>query len=339
MTTAAGGPGLQIADSHNDLLLACMHRRERGAGDPFGDDWLPGLRAGGVILQVLPIFTEEQFVGEAALRRTLEIVALAREIADIHRADVGIVESATDIDAIIGSGRIALMIAIEGAEPVGSSVAMFETLHRLGVRMASLTWNRRTMMADGIAESGTGGRLSSLGVEAVAELERLGIVIDISHLSAAGVEHLASVVAGPFIASHSSCRALCDHPRNLTDSQIRLVADSGGFVAMNAFGAFVSDAAPTVDGFVDHIEHAAAIAGEDRVAIGADFIEDLIATVDPILGRQLLVDPTELSFIDDLKAPPDYANLSSSLVERFGADRAARFASANMLGFFRANLP
>lgn len=339
MTSAADRTGLPIADSHNDLLLACMHRRERGAADPFGDDWLPGLRAGGVVLQVLPIFTEEQFVGEAALRRTLEIVALAREIAAIHRSDVGIAESAADIDAIVGSGRIALMIAIEGAEPVGSSVAMFETLHRLGVRMASLTWNRRTMMADGIAESGTGGRLSSLGVEAVAELERLGMVIDISHLSAAGVEHLASVVTGPFVASHSSCRALCDHPRNLTDSQIRLVADSGGFVAINAFGAFVSDTAPTIEGFVDHIEHAAAIAGEDRVAIGADFIEDLIATVDPILGRQLLVDPTELSFIDDLKAPPDYANLSSSLIKRFGADRAARFASANMLGFFRANLP
>ena len=65
-------PLLPIADSHNDLLLACMHRRERGVSDPFGDDWLPGLRAGGVVFQVLPIFTEEQFVGEAALRRTLD---------------------------------------------------------------------------------------------------------------------------------------------------------------------------------------------------------------------------------------------------------------------------
>ena len=332
-------PDLPIADSHNDLLLACMHRRERGASDPFGDDWLPGLRAGGVVFQVLPIFTEEQFVGEAALRRTLEIIALAREIAAVHRADVAIAERADEIEPIIDSGRIALLIAIEGAEPVGSSISMFEILHRLGVRMASLTWNRRTMLADGTAESGTGGRLSSLGVEAVTEMERLGMVVDISHLSAAGVDHLSEVATGPFVASHSSCRALCDHPRNLTDDQIRLVAGSGGFVAVNAFGAFVSEAAPTIDSFVDHIEHAAAVAGEDRVAIGADFIEDLIATVDPILGRQLLVDPAELSFIDDLKAPHHYANLSGRLVERFGTDRATRFASANMLDFFRANLP
>ena len=316
-----------------------MHRRERGAADPFGDDWLPGLRAGGVVFQVLPVFTEEQFVGEAALRRTLEVLSLAREIAGLHHTDVAIVERASDIDRIIGSGRIALLLAIEGAEPVGSSISMFETLHRLGVRMASLTWNRRTMLADGIAESGTGSRLSSLGVEAAAEMERLRMVLDVSHLSAAGVEHLAEVATRAFVASHSSCRSLCDHPRNLTDAQIDLVAASGGFVAVNAFGPFVSETAPTVDAFVDHLEHAAAVAGDDRVAIGADFIDDLVRTVDPILGRQILVDPADLSFIDDLKAPADYADLSTRLVERFGPDRATRFASANMLKFFRANLP
>lgn len=332
------GPRLPIADSHNDLLLACMHRRERGASDPFGDDWLPGLRAGGVVFQVLPIFTEEQFVGEAALRRTLEVIALAREIADIHRADVAIAERAADIDRIIGGGRIVLLLAIEGAEPVGSSISMFETLHRLGVCMASLTWNRRTMLADGTAESGTGGRLSSLGVEAVAEMERLGMVVDISHLSAAGVDHIAEVTTAPFVATHSSCRSLCDHPRNLTDSQIGLVAASGGFVAVNAFGSFVSETAPTIDAFIDHLEHAAAVAGGDRVAVGADFIDDLVRTVDPILGRQLLVDPADLSFIEDLKAPADFVNLSERLIERCGPGRAARFASTNMLDFFRANL-
>ncbi|MCY4425350.1 MAG: membrane dipeptidase, partial [Acidimicrobiaceae bacterium] len=105
MTGAASGSILPIADSHNDLLLACMHRHERGAADPFGDDWLPGLRAGGVVLQVLPIFTEEQFVGEGALRRTLEIIALAREIAAVHRSDVAIAQNAADIDPIIDGGR------------------------------------------------------------------------------------------------------------------------------------------------------------------------------------------------------------------------------------------
>ncbi len=327
---------LPIADAHNDLLLACMHRRERGVADPFGDDWLPGLRAGGVVFQVLPIFTEEQFVGEAALRRTLEIIALAHEIADVHRADVAIVEHGSDIDSVIDSGRIALLLALEGAEPIGSSLSMFETMFRLGVRLASLTWNRRTMLADGTAETGTGGRLSSLGMEAVAEMDRLQMVLDVSHLSDAGLQHVTELSAAPFVATHSSCRALCRHPRNLTDEQIRSVASSGGFVGINAFGAFVSETTPTLEGFVDHIAHAARLAGDEHVGIGADFIDDLVRTVDPILGRQLLVDPDEISLIDTLKAPADFARLSSQLVERFGVQRARGFASANMVDFFRS---
>ena len=334
------GPPPAVADCHNDLLLACQHRRERGVADPFGDDWLPGLRAGGVVLQVLPIFTEEQFIGEGALRRTLEILELAREIAVLHRHDVGIVETASDLTEILADGRIGLLLALEGAEPVGSSLSILEVMWRLGVRMASLTWNRRTMMADGVGETDTGGRLSSLGVEAVAEMERLGMVVDVSHLSAHGLAHLAEVASEPFVASHSSCRALCDHPRNLTDEQLRLVAASGGFVGMNAFGRFVAAfGTPTIDRFVDHVEHAAAVIGDHAVALGADFIYDLVEQVDPILGRQLLVRPEDLIHIEGLKAPADFALLSQRLLDRFGPRRAARFAGGNVLEFLGARLP
>lgn len=330
---------LAIADSHNDLLLACQHRKERGVVDPFGDDWLPGLRAGGVVFQVLPIFTEEQFIGEGALRRTLEIISLAREIASLHSSDVAIVESADDIGTIIDSGRIALLLALEGAEPIGSSVSMFETMWRLGIRMASLTWNRRTMMADGVGESDTKGGLSSLGIEAVAEMERLGMVIDISHLSSVGVDHLAKVADGPFVATHSSCRTLCDHPRNLTDDQIRAVGQSGGFVAVNAFGAFISKDEPSIDGFIDHLEHVDEVAGPGHVGIGADFIDDLVRQVDPILGRQLLVRPEDLTLIENFKAPADFRQLFEQLSDRMSAERVQRIASENMLDFFRSHLP
>ena len=328
---------LPVADCHNDLLLACQHRRERGVSDPFGDDWLPGLRAGGVALQVLPIFTEEQFIGEGALRRTLEILELSREIAALHSHDVGIVETAGDLEEILADGRIALLLALEGAEPVGSSLAMLETMWRLGVRMASLTWNRRTMLADGVGETDTGGRL---GVEAVAEMERLGMVVDVSHLSSHGLAHLADVAAEPFVASHSSCRALCDHPRNLSDAELRLVAGAGGFIGMNATGRFVTaSGVPTIEHYVDHVEHAVAIVGEAAVAIGADFIADLIEQVDPILGRQLLLRPEDLVHVEDLNAPADFALLSGRLVDRFGPERAARIAGGNVLEFFRARLP
>ena len=118
------------------------------------------------------------------------------------------------------------------------------------------------------------------------------MVVDVSHLSAHGLAHLAEVALAPFVASHSSCRALCDHPRNLTDEQLRLVAGSGGFIAINATGRFVAASGiPTIDQYVDHVEHAAATVGDGAVAIGADFIADLLDQVDPILGRQLLRAP------------------------------------------------
>ena len=337
---AAALPTPAIADCHNDLLLACQHRRERGVADPFGDDWLPGLRAGGVVFQILPIFTEEQFIGEGALRRTLEILELSREIADLHSHDVGIVETAGDLGEILADGRIALLLALEGAEPVGSSLSMLETMWRLGVRLASLTWNRRTMLADGVGETDTGGRLTSLGVEAVAEMERLGMVVDVSHLSAHGLAHLAEVATEPFVASHSSCRALCDHPRNLSDAELRLVAGSGGFIGINATGRFVAaSGVPRIEHYVDHVEHAAAIVGDEAVAIGADFIADLVEQVDPILGRQLLLGPDDFIHIEEFKAPADLALLAQRLVDRFGSVRAARIAAGNVLEFFRARLP
>lgn len=292
-----------------------------------------------MVFQVLPIFTEEQFTGEGALRRTLEIIGLAREIASLHASDVAIVENSDDIDPIIDSGRIALLIALEGSEPVGSSVSMFKTFWQLGVRMASLTWNRRTMMADGVGETDTNGRLSSLGVEAIAEMNQIGMIVDISHLSAPGVTHLAEITTEPFVATHSSCRALSDHARNLTDKQIQAVASSGGFVAINSFGPFVSKTNPTIDSYINHVEHAISIAGPDRVGIGADFIDDIIRQVNPILGRQLLVRPEDLAYTAGLKAPADYANLAPRLVERLGRELAMQIGAGNMLNFFRHHLP
>jgi membrane dipeptidase len=332
------GASLKVADSHNDLLMACLHRRERGVADPFGDDWLPGLQEGCVSFQVLPIFTEEQFIGEGSLRRTLELIDMAREIASLHSTDVGIVESAGDIDAVINSGRIALLVALEGAEPIGSSLSMFETMWRLGVRMASLTWNRRTMMADGVGEQDTGGGLTSLGVESIHEMERLGMILDVSHLSVAGLVHVDQVATRPYVATHSSCRLLCEHPRNLSDDQIAMIARSGGFVGINAFGPFIDALEPTIERYVDHVEHALGLAGSSSVCVGADFIEDLVRLVDPILGK-VLVRPEDLVPTLGLSRPVHYPNLTTTLVERLGREQAERVASRNMLDFFRRALP
>ncbi|WP_419921318.1 dipeptidase [Candidatus Poriferisodalis sp.] len=328
----------RVADSHNDLLLAVLHQRERGHADPFGDYWLPELRAGGVDLQFLPIFTEDQHVGEGALRRALLLLEQARHLADVHAADVAIVETRDELQQALASNRIALLLALEGSEPLGADLALLETFFRLGVRCMSLTWNRRTMMADGVGEAATGAGLAALGIDAVAEMERLGMVVDVSHLSAAGVRHVADIATRPFVATHSSCHALCPHPRNLTDGQMRQIAASGGVIGINAFGGFLAHESPTVADYLSHISHAIGVVGDAAVGLGPDFIDDLLHTIDPILGAGL-VDPDCLPLVDGMRSPSDLGPLVEVLSAKLGPEIAGHVAGGNWIDFVLHSLP
>ncbi|MFN8622924.1 MAG: membrane dipeptidase [Chloroflexota bacterium] len=328
---------LPMADSHNDLLLGVLHQRERGHADPFGDFWLPQLRAGNVVLQVLPIYTEEQFIGEGALRRALLVIEAARELAALHPDDVAIVETGAQLREAIASGRIALVLAFEGMEPVGSDLAVLDTFFRLGVRIASFTWNRRTAFADGAGENDTGGRLTRLGVAALAHMERIGMVLDVSHLSDAGLWHVADLAKQPFVASHSSCRALRAHPRNLPDEGLRAIAASGGFIGINAFGGFLRETDATVDDFVAHIRHAVEVAGAEHVGLGMDFVDDIFAVMDPILGGVLM--PADIPTVPGLKRPADLAGLGVRMTEALGADVARAVAAGSMVDRLAELLP
>ena len=324
-----------VADAHNDLLLAVEHRRRRGYADPFGDFWLPQLRDGNVVCQVLPVYTEEEFAGGDALRQAMVILETARWMADLHASDVAIAGTGAEIEAIIGSGRIALVPALEGGEPFGSDLGLIDGFARLGVRIASMTWNRRTMLADGVGERATGGGLTTLGRRAVAELERCGIVVDISHLSDAGVRDVLEVATKPVIATHSSCRSLCGHPRNLTDAQITQVVGTGGMVCVNAFGPFLGEQ-PSISRYVDHIEHAVSLAGPDAVGIGADFIDDLLPILDPILTGALV---DEIPVIPELRSARDYPAVAKALADRMGRPVAFRVMSENLIRFLVETLP
>jgi membrane dipeptidase len=148
-------------------------------------------------------------------------------------------------------------------------------LYALGLRALGLTWARRTMVADGNLEEGTGGGLTHFGREVVRECARLGILIDVSHLSPAGFWDVLRLATGPVIASHSNARALCDHPRNLTDDQLRVLAETGGVVGLNAYSAFVHPTEPSLDRLLDHAEHMGSIMGAGHVGLGFDLPEYL----------------------------------------------------------------
>ena len=325
-----------VVDCHNDLILMVARKMAVGQPDHFAEYWLPELRAGGVNVQVVPIYIDDEFRPEGALRRTLLLIEMVHRLASAHADDVALCRTGADIDAAVASGRIAFVLALEGMEAIGTDVSLIETFYRLGVRMMSFTHFGRTAMGDGSAEDDAGSRLTRAGVEAVAEMERLGIVIDVSHLGIGGTDHVLELARGPVIASHSGARALCDHHRNLRDDVIKAIAASGGVVGINAFPWFIDAKAPSLDRFVDHIAHVRDVAAIDHVGIGPDFIREYY---EEFYGNypDLKVEGLPLnSGIEDLRHSRDLPNLTACLIDRgVPGDDIRKVLGENFLRVFR----
>ena len=266
-----------VVDTHCDTLMKLMPEKERkpqprrlGERSDQGHIDLPRLVEGGVDCQTFAIYTGEHENEPWALRTALQMVDLLdREC----KANEGIVQvrSYDEILAANSAGKVAALLSIEGAEPLMGDLGVLRIFHKLGVRMLSFTWNWRTPFADGLSAKRAESKLTDLGVEALREVDRLGIVYDVSHLSDSCFWDVVDVKEGPFIASHSNCRAVCDQQRNLTDEMIRALADHGGVMGMNFAPAFVDKNRATVERLVDHIDHIVKLVGVDYVGLGSDF--------------------------------------------------------------------
>ncbi|MFI7614999.1 dipeptidase [Nonomuraea terrae] len=272
-----------VADTHNDLLMAVSARPPEMWASFFRERWLPQLLDGGVNLQVLPVFIDDQYRPEGALRQTLRMIECAHVLAEGSPDHVSLCLDAAAIDRALDDGKIALVLAMESMPGLDESVELISTVHRLGVRVASIAHFGRTPLADGSGEDATGSGLTSHGVAALREMERLGVVFDVSHLGASGVAHVLELTTRPLIATHSSARALRDHHRNLTDDQLRGVAATGGVICVNFFAPFLAEepANMTLDRLLDHIEHIVSVAGIDHVGLGPDFIREVMDDLTP----------------------------------------------------------
>ncbi|WP_331766929.1 membrane dipeptidase [Embleya sp. NBC_00896] len=332
-----------VADTHNDLLMAVVERPPERWASFFRERWLPQLRTGGVDIQVLPVFVDDQFRPEGALRRTLRMVECAHAIAEGNPDHVRLCLNGNDIDAALAEGRIALVLALESAPGVDADLELFRTLYRLGVRVASIAHWGRSPLGDGSGEDATGSRLTHAGVRALHEMERLGIVFDISHLGAGGVAHVLEIATRPLLASHSAARALCDHHRNLTDDQLRGVAGTGGVVCVNFVPDFLSTEREkqTIDGIVDHIEHIVGVAGIDHVGIGPDFLREVLADIVPPCceGVDALTGLDSGTTLPGLDGPAELPALTQALVKRgFGESDILAILGGNVRRLFGAEL-
>ncbi|MFF1710209.1 dipeptidase [Streptomyces sp. NPDC058268] len=329
-----------VADTHNDLLCAVTARPvDRWAGF-FRERWLPQLLAGGVDVQVLPVFIDDTYRPEGALRRTLRMVEAAHRLAEGNADAVRLCGDGTEVDAALADGRIALVLALESAPGVADDIELLETLHRLGVRIASLAHFGRTPLADGSGEDAAGSRLTRAGVAALAEMERIGMMFDISHLGAAGVDHVLELASRPVIATHSAARALRDHHRNLTDDQVRATAANGGVICVNLFAPFLHESDYTLDRLVDHIEHLVDVAGLEHVGLGPDFVQEVMAdTTPPCCAHPVVEGVRTDQFLPGLEGPAGLPLVTEALLRRGWADGdIARVLGGNVLRLFRDGL-
>lgn len=331
---------IPVVDTHNDLLMAVAARPPHRWASFFAERWLPQLREGGVDVQVLPVFVDETYRPEGALRQTLRMIEAAHRLAEGNAGAVALCAAGAEIDAALAAGRIALVLALEGCAGIDVHVELLGTMFRLGVRIASLAHFGRSALADGSGEDAAGSRLTRAGAAAVAEMERLGMLFDLSHLGAAGVEHVLELTTRPVIATHSSARALRDHHRNLSDAQLAGVAGTGGVVCVNFFAPFLHETDHGLQRLADHIEHVAAVAGIDHVGIGPDFIQEVEADVTPGWQDDFIVEGVDShACVPGLEGPRGLPLVTETLLRRgFHSGDIAKVLGGNALRLLRREI-
>jgi membrane dipeptidase len=306
-----------VLDGHNDLAWAL---RERGGPDPASTDLreivpglhtdLPRLRDGGVGAQFWSVYVPAQLQGEAAVATTLEQIDLVRRLAARYPEALELAGTAADAQRIMAAGRVASLLGAEGGHSIACSLGVLRAMYGLGVRYLTLTHNLNVPWADSATDKPAAGGLTAFGREVVREMQRLGMLVDLSHVAATTMSDALDVAEAPVIFSHSSALSVCDHPRNVPDDILARLAASGGLCMITFVPAFVAQrccdwqrglademdrqnldyrdlsarkqvtaewaaAHPrpqaTLADVVAHAEHVREVAGIDHIGLGGDF--------------------------------------------------------------------
>jgi len=211
----------------------------------------------------------EQGERGSGLSQTLETIDLLSRAAAANPDRLSFCKSGSELRKAVTAGRFAGLAALEGAQGIEGRLEDVRTAYERGLRMLGLVHFQATEAAYPMtipAFDHVG--LTPFGIELIAEMERLGMVVDLAHVNARGIEDALRVMKRPFVVSHTAARALVDHPRNLDDAQIRRIADGGGVVGIAFGNTFVKG---DLSGFLDHVEHGIQVGGADAIALGSDF--------------------------------------------------------------------
>ncbi|MDD5015916.1 MAG: membrane dipeptidase, partial [Atribacterota bacterium] len=222
-----------VFDGHCDTILEIInHKRTLEKRLTTGHLDIPRMKDGGIDVQVFAVFIEDVYKPDRALKRTLQLIDCFYKEIEKNQADIALVINYNQIKEANRAGKISAILSIEGGEALEGDLGVLRVLYRLGVRLLTLTWNQRNQIADGIGESRTGSGLTEFGLKVIDEMNDLGILIDISHLSEVGFWDVVKRSKTPIVASHSNCYALCSHLRNLKDKQIKALTDKDGVIGV-----------------------------------------------------------------------------------------------------------
>lgn len=222
-------------------------------------------------IQVFAAFVDKKEIKIPPMRHCLNLVEKYRAEVEKNRDLIKPLLNLADLENAKKDGGVYSILSIEGGEAFEGSLTAVKKFYDMGVRLVTLTWNYANELADGITES-RGGGLTQFGREAVGLMEKLGIMIDVSHISEKGFWDVAEVTEYPFVASHSCVKKLCGHRRNLNDEQIDAIINRGGVIGVNFFPEFLSDSGVcTADKIAEHIEYIISRGGMNSVAFGSDF--------------------------------------------------------------------
>lgn len=312
-------PGL--VDMHFDMLMDLYEKR--GRTNVLVTDYLPGLEAGGVGVVAAAIYLEDEYLPELGLRVALDQVSLLHAELDAT-GRFALCRTYQEIKEARRAGKVALVLTMEGVEPLGNDINLLRVFYELGLRALGLTHARRNAAGAGGAFAPQGSSrdgLTAFGREVVGECERLGIIVDLAHINPAGFDEVMTITSRPVIVSHTNARRFFDIDRNISDEQIRMIGERRGVIGVNSVLVSPQKEQATLDRFIDHIEHIAGLIGIEGVGIGFDLFKFIYDSWPVDTRAEFDSRFTDLHFVPDLVAHSDARNLTRRLIERGFADQ------------------
>ena len=291
--------------------------------------YLPDVHRGGLTCTFATVASIE------GAREALSILSAWYAKLREMRQEITLALTADDITAAKESGRVAIVFHFQGGNPLEYDPRLVEVFYRLGVRVLQITYNERNPLGDGCTERTDGG-LSKLGLDVIAEMNRLGMLVDLAHAGYRTSMEAIEASRAPVIFSHSNARTLCDSPRNLPDEILRAVGARGGVVGVCAFPAFVSTGAPRVRDLVQHVDYLCRLIGPDHVGLGLDFSTETEEDYEYFKYDPKVYPKPPWTYPKDIAGFSDVPNITRRLVELGYSDEdVMNILGANFVRIFR----